>query len=142
MSSKAGKLAKNIKEEKVNKNVEGLAKNLVMMGKCTCGGDLYMYLGADKKDIFNVYCMGDCGHVSDVRFPKAGDQYFVNAPNTPLKAISEVWKSEKIEVTDEDVEKQPMSILVGKNLGEEEKCEEDKKVKKPRKSTKKAAKSE
>ena len=73
MSNATHKLERD-SEKKGKKMAEKIAKDFGYMGECKCGGPLSIYLNSKPENRFNCYCM-QCGSVSDVRFPKEGDEY-------------------------------------------------------------------
>lgn len=97
-----------------------IAGNLCYIGDCQCGGMLYSYLDDDPANIFNVYCLGECGHVSDIRFPRKVDKYFTDEENpSPIAMLQTLYKHNGVEIKDEAIKTLPESPLVGKDLGKD-----------------------
>ena len=85
MSSKAGKLAKNLKKNEA-KAYADIAKRLVVVGFNKDGEPLCCYLNGKLENTFNVYCLGEKDRtVSDLRYPLPEYKY-VNSehPVVPL----------------------------------------------------------
>lgn len=82
------------------------------MGVCKCGGSLIISTLAPKTQRFIVTCI-ECGSVSDVRFPKAGDYYALKGTDdNPLKLLCRIYEANKIVITDKDIEETPISKKV------------------------------
>ncbi len=117
MSSKAKKVGKDIFKNNVMDATKDISQNLVMMGHCQCGAPIFSYIDvADSKDRYDMYCMGkDCGYVSDIRFPRKEDQFFMKHPHSPLEMLVAAYKDKGVDITGE-LEKAPQSENVGKHL--------------------------
>ena len=113
MSSKAKKIGKNILKEESFKSTKSISDNLIMMGHCSCGAPIFSYVDEDPKDRFNMYCMGDnCGYISDIRFPRSQDQFFMKQPHSPLEMLVAAYKERNIDISNE-IANAPQSELVG-----------------------------
>lgn len=125
MSSKAKKLCKNIYADKTMKATKDISENLIMMGHCACGAPIFSYIDTtDSKDRYNMYCMGkDCGYVSDIRFPRNKDQFFMKQPHSPLEMLAAAYKEKGVDIS-EEAKTAPQSELVGKHLAKEENKDE------------------
>lgn len=121
MSSKAKKLGKSICEEQSLKATKEISENLILMGHCSCGAPIFSYLDvADPKDRYNLYCMGkDCGYVSDIRFPRNSDQFFMKHPHSPLEMLQAAYKEKGLDIT-EEIKTAPQSELVGSYFAKKE----------------------
>lgn len=115
MSSKAKKLGKDICNNQTLETTKEISKNLVMMGHCQCGAPIFSYVDvADSEDRYNMYCMGkDCGYVSDIRFPRTKDEFFMKAPHSPLEMLVAAYKERGVTITDEEIASEPQSKYVG-----------------------------
>ena len=113
MSSKAKKLQKNLIKNEAFKATKEISNNLVMMGHCKCGAPIFSYIDTeDKESRFDMYCMG-CGYVSDIRFPRSEDEFFMKHPHSPLEMLIAAYKERGVEITDEEIENTPQSQYVG-----------------------------
>lgn len=100
------------------KKLEKKLKSLRCIGECKCGGQLVFSTLSPKSERFTVSCT-DCGSVSDVRFPKKGDAYtLLGIEDNPLKLLCRIYEQERIFITDEEIEKTPISKLVNKLHGD------------------------
>ena len=101
--------AKSMKMSKTGtKYFREVAQSLALMGRCHCGKSLFSYL-ADMDHPFNAYCL-DCGSITDVRFPKKGDEYYTDKDKTPnpIKMIQYLYKNnEGIELNEDFVKTCP-----------------------------------
>lgn len=121
MSSKAKKLGKAICKDQSLKATKEISENLLLMGHCSCGAPIFSYLDvADSKDRYNLYCMGkDCGYVSDIRFPRSADQFFMKHPHSPLEMLQAAYKEKGLDIT-EEIKTAPQSELVGAYFAKKE----------------------
>lgn len=121
MSSKAKKLGKTICKDQSLKATKEISENLILMGHCSCGAPIFSYLDvADPKDRYNLYCMGkDCGHVSDIRFPRSVDNFFMKHPHSPLEMLQAAYKEKGLDIT-EEIKTAPQSELVGSYFAKNE----------------------
>ena len=117
MSSKSKKLGKTICKDQSLKATKEISENLIMMGHCACGAPIFSYVDlTDSKDRYNMYCMGkDCGYVSDIRFPRSKDQFFMQRPHSPLEMLQAAYKEKGVDIS-EEIKTAPQSELVGKHL--------------------------
>lgn len=122
MSSKAKKLGKTICKDQSLKATKEISENLILMGHCSCGAPIFSYLDvADSKDRYNLYCMGkDCGYVSDIRFPRSVDNFFMKHPHSPLEMLQAAYKEKGIDII-EEIKTAPQSDLVGSYFAKKEK---------------------
>lgn len=107
-------------KEQYYKNLKDYEENLVLVGQCRCGSPLCVYLKSEPERIFNVYCGGkeSCESISDIRFPKNGDTYFVKNGESTIKLLCNIYKDKKdIDITDEQIENTPISPLVNEKHG-------------------------
>lgn len=118
MSSKAKKIQKNIIKDQTNTATKNISDSLIMMGHCQCGAPIFSYIDpTDSKDRYDMYCMGDsCGYVSDIRFPRQQDQFFMKHPHSPLEMLTAAYKEKGVDIT-EEAKTAPQSANVGKHLG-------------------------
>ena len=113
MSSKAKKLQKDLGKNEVDKATKNISDNLVMMGHCKCGGPIFSYIDtADKKSRYDMYCMG-CGYVSDIRFPRNEDEFFMKSPHSPLEMLVAAYIERGVTITDKEIESAKQSKYVG-----------------------------
>ena len=113
MSSKAKKVGKNILKNESLKATKSISNNLVMMGHCKCSAPIFSYIDTeDKKSRFDMYCMG-CGYVSDIRFPRNEDEFFMKHPHSPLEMLIAAYKDRGVDITDEEIANEPQSEFVG-----------------------------
>lgn len=95
-----------------------VAEDMYTVGICRCGGSLNAYLGSKPENRFNIYCT-KCGSISDIRVPKAGDDYNLQTGQTPLQVLIEGYKTFKdYEITSKEVKETPMSAIVNDEHGE------------------------
>ena len=88
------------------------------MGECRCGGQIVCSTLAPKTERFVVSCVS-CGSVSDIRFPKAGDDFNVGSiEETPLKLLMRLYNDKGYVITEQDVIDTPISDKVNKLHGE------------------------
>ena len=63
-----------------------------------------------------------CGSVSDVRFPKEGDEYVEDISSgitNPIRLLISMYKEhQNYDITDEEIEKTPISPVVNKIHGD------------------------
>ena len=120
MSNETHKLERD-SEKKGKKMAEKIAKDFGYMGECKCGGPLSIYLNSKPENRFNCYCM-QCGSVSDVRFPKEGDEYVedVNSGITnPIRLLVSMYEEHRnYHITDEEIANTPISPVVNKTHGD------------------------
>ena len=113
MSSKLKRIQKNIVKNKSLEATKEISDNLIMMGHCKCGAPIFSYIDTtSKKSRFDMYCMG-CGYVSDVRFPRSEDEFFMKHPHSPLELLVAAYKEKGVNITDKEIEKAPRSKYVG-----------------------------
>jgi len=109
------------KERKLYKEQLKLYESLTMVGECKCGGTLTVLLDSKPENRFNVYCGGPihCNSISDIRFPKAGDEYFVENGESPVAMLCRLYKEKKsVNISDEEIENTPISPIVNKEHGD------------------------
>lgn len=95
-----------------------IAGDMYSVGVCRCGGCLNSYLGSKPENRFNVYCT-KCGSVSDIRVPKAGDNYNTKEHQTPLQVLIDGYQIfKKYDITQEEVKNTPISPVVNEVHGE------------------------
>lgn len=95
---------------------EKIKTGLKLIGRCKCGNALFISTICEKEHIFNAYCT-TCGSVSDVRFPKAGDEYNVTKEyDNPIKLLIKLNEDAGRKITDEMVENTSVSPYV--NIGQ------------------------
>lgn len=108
-------------EKKGKKMAEKIAKDFGYMGECKCGGPLQIYMESKPENRFNCYCM-QCGSVSDVRFPKEGDDYVEDVNNgitNPIRLLISMYDTyKKYHITDEEIASTPISPVVNKEHGD------------------------
>ena len=108
-------------EKKGKKLAEKMVKDFGYMGECKCGGPLTIYLKSNPENRFNCYCT-QCGSVSDVRFPKEGDEYVEDISSgitNPIRLLISMYKEHcDYDITDEEIEKTPISPVVNKIHGD------------------------
>lgn len=96
---------------------EKLTKGLKLIGKCKCGNALFISTICEKPHIFNAYCTV-CGSVSDVRFPKVGDEFNITKEDdNPIKLLIKINKDAGRNITDEMIENTPISPYVNNGQG-------------------------
>lgn len=96
---------------------EKMANGLKLVGHCKCGNALFISTICEKEHIFNAYCTV-CGSVSDVRFPKVGDDFNLTTElNNPIKLLVDINKNAGRKITDEMIENTPISPYVNQGQG-------------------------
>lgn len=107
-----------MKDFENEKKLDKAIKSIRCLGECKCGGSLIISVLAPKTERFTISC-SDCGSVSDARFPKKGDFYTLSSvDDSPLKLLCRVYETEKIIITDHDIEATPISKRVNKVHGD------------------------
>lgn len=109
------------KEKKLYDEQMKIIESLTPVGECKCGGTLMVLLASKPENRFNVYCAGDihCPSISDIRFYKPGDVYFTQGNESPVAMLCRIYKEKAgIEITDEEIEKTPVSPIVNKEHGD------------------------
>lgn len=105
------KLAK--KDKKI---IEKTLENIIYLGECRCGAPLVASVQAPNSERFTVSCT-ECGSVSDIRFPKAGDEYNVVNDEKPLDLLCRIYRTKHFEITDADISNTPVSSSVNDRHG-------------------------
>jgi len=96
---------------------EKMETGFKLIGRCKCGNALFISTICKKEHIFNAYCTV-CGSVSDVRFPKIGDEFNVNTElDNPIKLLVKLNNDAGRKITDEMIENTPISPYVNKGQG-------------------------
>jgi hypothetical protein len=54
-----------------------------------------------------------CGYVSDIRFPRHDDEFFMKHPHSPLEMLIAAYKERGVNITDEEIANEPQSEYVG-----------------------------
>lgn len=109
------------KEKKLYDEQLKLYESLTMVGECKCGGTLVVLLDSKPENRFNVYCGGPvhCNSISDIRFPKSGDDFNTLNGESPVNMLCRIYKEKKgIEITDEEIANTPISPIVNKEHGD------------------------
>ena len=98
------------------------------MGHCACGAPIFSYIDlTDSTDRYNMYCMGkDCGYVSDVRFPRQKDEFFMKQPHSPLELLAAAYKEKGVDIS-EEAKTAPQSVLVGQHIAPKDETKDTKK---------------
>lgn len=113
MSSKAKSLQKQITKNESLKATKSISDNLIMMGHCKCSAPIFSYIDTkDRKSRYDMYCIG-CGYVSDIRFPRNEDDFFMKTPHSPLEMLAAAYKERGVTITDEEIANEPQSEYVG-----------------------------
>lgn len=77
-------------QEKAIGVYEDIGKFILPVGKCAkCGEVLFVYGKSELENCLNVYCSG-CVIIEDARFPKKGDQFYLNEEELGLPKDSGV----------------------------------------------------
>lgn len=109
---------KTIRKLKTNETSGKLLDSVKFLGECKCGGQLVISTLAPKEERFVVSCL-DCGSVSDVRFPKHGDEYLLrDTEDNPLKLLCRKYEEIGVVITDGEIESTPISPRVNKIHGD------------------------
>src|SRR5574344_2039007 len=87
--------------KKPSKFVKKVLDNIAVVGECQCGGHLIVSLKSNKTNKFDVYCT-DCGSISDIRFPKSGDSYFITKDQHPVDLLCAAYAAHDLpQITDD-----------------------------------------
>lgn len=109
------------KEKKLYDEQLKIIDTLTPVGECKCGGMLTVLLASKPENRFNVYCGGPihCNSISDIRFPKAGDDYFVQNGESPVAMLCRLYEEKQgVNISDEEIENTPISPIVNKEHGD------------------------
>ena len=109
------------KEKKLYNEQLKIIESLTPVGECKCGGVLAVLLASKPENRFNVYCGGHphCNSVSDIRFPKPGDDYYVKNNESPVAMLCRIYQEKQgVNITDEEIENTPISPIVNKEHGD------------------------
>jgi hypothetical protein len=100
------------------KKVDSVVMNMMPLGKCQCGSELYHYVKSEPPNVFNAYCL-KCKSTSDVRFPKTKDVYYLDKIGT-IQEIVKIQKEEnETNIDDNMIQNLPISPAVNETHGTE-----------------------
>ena len=89
MSSKVRKISKELRKRKTLEVSNPIADKVHVIGRCRCGQPLFHFKSDRKDTVFNVYCNG-CKSISDIRFPKPGDDFLIKKDLKPIDLVADV----------------------------------------------------
>jgi hypothetical protein len=81
-------------EKKSRRWSKDLAKNILPIGSCPCGGTLFLYLKSEPKNVFTMYCT-ECQRTYSVLDPKDGPIFFIK-PSDQVRVLEEAYGAELI----------------------------------------------
>lgn len=89
MSSKVRKISQELRKKKNVEVGNPIADKIHVIGRCRCGQPLFHFKSDRKDTVFNVYCNG-CKSISDIRFPKPGDEFLIKKDMKPIDLVADV----------------------------------------------------
>jgi len=89
MSSKVRKISQELRKKKNIEVGNPIADKIHVIGRCRCGQPLFHFKSDRKDTVFNVYCNG-CKSISDIRFPKPGDEFLIKKDMKPIDLVAAV----------------------------------------------------
>lgn len=104
-------------EKRAQKTFKEISESMAYLGECQCGGHLITFTSVPAKYRFTIYCT-ECGSVSDIRFPKAGDVFNVKDDEHPINLLDRIFNAQRgSHIPEYEIQNTPISENVNDKHG-------------------------
>jgi hypothetical protein len=76
-----------------------IINNLLYVGQCECGGELFMYLKSQEENIYNIYCSKCVNRLNFKHIDEYDQIHLFFLPSAILNTLKQTYGEEVIERT-------------------------------------------